>query len=150
MTNGSNFERGKIMKKLVAMLIAIALMLGLVGCGGAQSVDTASSSKSAVEEVEPMVVEDLDSEFKNAMDIYEEFIDYYCDFLEKYLKADTNEQLGMMEEYATVMSQYAEVMEAIQIMDVHRDEMTSAELQYYIEVTARTSQRMIKFSENAN
>lgn len=138
------------MKKLIAMLITIALTLGLVGCGGAQSVDTASSSKSAVEEVEPMVVEDLDPEFKNAMDIYEEFIYYYCDFLERYLKADTNEQLGMMEEYAKVMGQYAEVTEAIQIMDAHRDEMTSAELQYYIEVTARTSQRMVEFSENAN
>ena len=138
------------MKKLVAMLIAIALTLGLVGCSGAQSVDTASSAKSAIEEVKPAVVEDLDPEFKNAMDLYEEFIYYYCDFLEKYLKADTNEQLSMMEEYVEVMGQYNEVMEAIQIMNAHQDEMTSAELQYYLEVTARTSQRMIEFNNNAN
>ena len=134
------------MKKLVAMLVAIALTLGLVGCVGAQSSAEASSSIHEVEEVEE--IEEVDPEFKAALDQYEAFIDGYCDFLEVYLKADTNAQLSMMEDYAAWMSQYAEVMDAVRTLDACRDEMTPAQLSYYIEVTARVSQRMIEFSEN--
>ena len=133
------------MKKLVAVLIAIALTLGLVGCGEAQSSAEASSSIPAVEEVEE--IEEVDPEFKAALDQYEAFINGYCDFLEAYLKADTDTQLSMMEDYATWMSQYAEVMDAVRTLDACQDEMTPAQLSYYVEVTARVSQRMIEFSE---
>ena len=133
------------MKKLVAMLIAIALILGLVGCSGAQSSAEASSSIHEVEEVEE--IEEVDPEFKAALDQYEAFIDGYCDFLEVYLKADTNTQLSMVEDYAEWMNQYAEVMDAVRTLDACQDEMTPAQLSYYVEVTARVSQRMIEFSE---
>lgn len=133
------------MKKVVAMLIAIILAMGLVGCGGAQSSTEDSSSIPAVEETEE--IEEVDPEFKAALDQYEAFIDGYCDFLEAYLKADTNTQLSMMEDYAAWMSQYTEVMDAVQTLDACQDEMTPAQLSYYIEVTARVSQRMIEFSE---
>lgn len=133
------------MKKLIAMLIVIAITLGLVGCSGAQSSAEASSSVPAAEEVEE--IEEVDPEFKAALDQYEAFIDGYCDFLEVYLKADTNTQLSMMEDYAEWMSQYAEVMDAVRTLDACQDEMTPAQLSYYIEVTARVSQRMIEFSE---
>ena len=133
------------MKKLVAMLIAIALTLGLVGCSGAQSSAEASSSIHEVEEVEE--IEEVDPEFKAALDQYEAFIDGYCDFLEVYLKADTNTQLSMVEDYAEWMNQYAEVMDAVRTLDACQDEMTPAQLSYYVEVTARVSQRMIEFSE---
>lgn len=133
------------MKKLVAMLIAIALTLGIVGCSGAQSSAETSSSIHEVEEVEE--IEEVDPEFKAALDQYEAFIDGYCDFLEVYLKADTNTQLSMVENYAEWMSQYAEVMDAVRTLDACQDEMTPAQLSYYVEVTARVSQRMIEFSE---
>ena len=133
------------MKKLVAMLISIALTLGLVGCSGAQSSAEASSSIHEVEEVEE--IEEVDPEFKAALDQYEAFIDGYCDFLEMYLKADTNTQLSMMENYSEWMNQYAEVMDAVRTLDACQDEMTPAQLSYYVEVTARVSQRMIEFSE---
>lgn len=133
------------MKKLIAMLIAIALTLGLVGCGGAQSSAGASSSIPAVEKTEE--IEEVDPEFKAALDQYEAFIDGYCDFLEVYLTADTDTQLSMMEDYAAWMSQYAEVMDAVRTLDACQDEMTTAQLDYYVEVTARVSQRMIEFSE---
>ena len=133
------------MKKLIAMLIVIALTLGLVGCSGAQSSAEASSSIHEVEEVEE--IEEVDPEFKAALDQYEAFIDGYCDFLEVYLKADTNTQLSMVEDYAEWMSQYAEVMDAVRTLDACQDEMTPSQLSYYVEVTARVSQRMIEFSE---
>lgn len=133
------------MKKVVAMLIAIALTLSLVGCGGAQSSAEASYSAPAVEEAEK--IEEVDPEFKATLDQYEAFIDGYCDFLEMYLKADTNTQLSMMENYSEWMNQYAEVMDAVRTLDACQDEMTTAQLSYYVEVTARVSQRMIEFSE---
>lgn len=133
------------MKKVVAMLIAIILAMGLVGCGGAQSSAEDSSSIHEVEEVEE--IEEVDPEFKAALDQYEAFIDGYCDFLEAYLTADTDTQLSMMEDYAAWMSQYTEVMDAVRTLDACQDEMTPAQLSYYIEVTARVSQRMIEFSE---
>lgn len=133
------------MKKLIVILVAIALTLGLVGCGGAQSSAEASSSTPAVEEAEE--IEEVDPEFKSALDQYEAFIDGYCDFLEAYLKANTDTQLSMMEDYAAWTSQYAEVMDAVRTLDACQDEMTPAQLNYYVEVTARVSQRMIEFSE---
>ena len=57
------------MKKLIAMLIVIALTLGLVGCGGTQSSAEVSSSIHEVEEVEE--IEEVDPEFKAALDQYE-------------------------------------------------------------------------------
>lgn len=134
------------MKKLIVMLIAIVLTLGLVGCGGTQSSAEASSSAPAVEEAEK--IEEVDPEFKAALDQYEAFIDGYCDFLEAYLKADTDTQLSMMEDYATWMNQYAEVMDAVRTLDACQDKMTPAQLSYYVEVTARVSQRMIEFGED--
>ena len=133
------------MKNVVAMLIAIILAMGLVSCGRAQSSAEASSSSPAVEEVEE--IEEVDPEFKSALDQYEAFINGYCDFLEAYLKADTDTQLSMMEDYTTWMSQYTEVMDAVRTLDACQDEMTPAQLSYYVEVTARVSQRMIEFSE---
>lgn len=133
------------MKKVVAMLIAIIFAMGLVGCGVVQSSAEASSSIPAVEETKE--IEEVDPEFKSALDQYEAFINGYCDFLEMYLKADTDTQLSMMEDYATWMSQYAEVMDAVRTLDACQDEMTPAQLNYYVEVTARVSQRMIEFSE---
>ena len=133
------------MKKVVAMLIAIILAMGLVSCGRAQSSVEASSSSPAVEEVEE--IEEVDPEFKEALDQYEAFINGYCDFLEAYLKADTDTQLSMMEDYTTWMNQYTEVMDAVRTLDACQDEMTPAQLSYYVEVTARVSQRMIEFSE---
>lgn len=133
------------MKKVVAMLIAIILAMGLVGCGWVQSSAEASSSIPAVEETKE--IEEVDPEFKSALDQYEAFINGYCDFLEAYLKADTDTQLSMMEDYATWMSQYTEVMDAVRTLDACQDEMTPAQLSYYVEVTARVSQRMIEFSE---
>lgn len=133
------------MKKVVAMLIAIILAMGLVGCGRAQSSTEDGSSIPAVEETEE--IEEVDPEFKAALDQYEAFVNGYCDFLEAYLKADTDTQLSMMEDYAVWMSQYTEVMDAVRTLDACQDEMTPAQLSYYVEVTARVSQRMIEFSE---
>lgn len=133
------------MKKLIVILVAITLTLGLVGCGGTQSSADDSSSAPVVEKTEK--IEEVDSEFKAALDQYEAFIDGYCDFLEVYLKADTDTQLSMMEDYAAWMSQYAEVMDAVRTLDACQDQMTPAQLSYYVEVTARVSQRMIEFSE---
>ena len=133
------------MTKVVAMLIAIILAMGLVGCGRAQSSTEDGSSIPAVEETEE--IEEVDPEFKAALDQYEAFVNGYCDFLEAYLKADTDTQLSMMEDYAVWMSQYTEVMDAVRTLDACQDEMTPAQLSYYVEVTARVSQRMIEFSE---
>ena len=119
--------------------------MGLVGCGRAQSSTEDGSSIPAVEETEE--IEEVDPEFKAALDQYEAFINGYCDFLEAYLKADTDTQLSMMEDYAVWMSQYTEVMDAVRTLDACQDEMTPAQLSYYVEVTARVSQRMIEFSE---
>ena len=133
------------MKKVVAMLIAIILAMGLVGCGRAQSSTEDGSSIPAVEETEE--IEEVDPEFKAALDQYEAFVNGYCDFLEAYLKADTDTQLSMMEDFTTWMSQYSEVMDAVRTLDACQDEMTPAQLSYYVEVAARVSQRMIEFSE---
>lgn len=129
------------MKKFIAIGLIIALTLGLVGCGGAQPTVEAAST-SAVEEVEE--VETINPELKKALDDYEVFINQYCDFLDAYLTADTNEQLAMMSDYTAIMSQYSDVADAIRALGECRDQMNSEELKYYLDVTNRCSTRMIE------
>ena len=74
------------------------------------------------------------------MDSYEAFINEYCDFLEKY--SEEGEPVSMMEDYVSYMEKYGEVIDHLLAMEDNEDNLTSAELAYYMEVNARIMQRM--------
>lgn len=78
-------------------------------------------------------------EFKEAMDSYEAFFDEYIDFMKQY--TSSNDPLGMLEDYTDYMTQYADTMSAMDEID--DSELTSEELAYYLEVTARVNQKLL-------
>lgn len=78
-------------------------------------------------------------EFKKMMDEYEDFFESYCDFMEEYQKDPTN--LSLLTKYATIMTEYAEMVESLDNVDT--DNLSNAELAYYLEVTARIEKMLL-------
>ncbi len=67
--------------------------------------------------------------FKKAMDEYEEFFDEYVDFMEKYGKADSMDELSMLEEYTEYLQKYTDTMKALEAWD--SSSMTTEESRNY-------------------
>ena len=82
----------------------------------------------------------IDPAFKEAMDSYEDFFDEYVEFMLKF-KA-TEDVLPLMDEYGSMMQQYAETMAALQ--EVDQDSLTKEEALYYSEVMLRINQKILE------
>jgi hypothetical protein len=72
-------------------------------------------------------------------------MDEYVAFMQKYAKASTDEMVAMMGDYYSVLNEYTEYAEKMDALD--ESELTNAELAYYIEVTNRVSQKLLKVAE---
>ena len=163
-------------RKTTVIAIALAAVLALSACGSAQQVqrkhaEAPSPAGAALEmpsptpapAIEPMPTatpvpaeepaeqpaEQPDNaengirpEFKELMDSYEKFIDEYCTFMQGYMSG--NLSTDMMLEYLTILAQYADFAEKIDGVD--ESELTDEELAYYIGVTARVSQKLLKIA----
>lgn len=77
-------------------------------------------------------------DFKKTMDSYEEFMDKYVDFMKKYENSD--DVASMMGDYADMMEQYSDYMDKIEAID--EDELSDADLAYYLKVTARVEKKL--------
>ena len=84
--------------------------------------------------------DDLDSDFKAAMDSYENFMDEYVAFMKKY-KANPSD-LSLLTDYADYMSKYADFVEDFEKWE--DEEMNAAETAYYIEVQSRVSKKLLE------
>lgn len=142
------------MKKILVAIIAIVLVLALFGCGGGDSAPAENESEPAetVEmesEEEPAETADeasdadtgvLSPEFKETMDDYEAWFDHYCEVMKKY--QDNPSDLELMSEMTDLLSEETEMLEQMENMD--QSQMNSAELAYYIEVTARIEKKLLE------
>lgn len=82
----------------------------------------------------------VNPDLKAFLDGYEAFIDKYIDFMQKYQANPTD--LGLLMEYADMMQEYADFMEKVDEYD--SDEMSAADAAYYLEVTSRCTQKMLR------
>ncbi|MCD7807807.1 MAG: hypothetical protein LUH02_00575 [Erysipelotrichaceae bacterium] len=80
----------------------------------------------------------ISTEFKEAMDSYEDFFDEYIAFMEKY--AESDDSLSMLADYSSYLSQYSETMQKMDAID--EDDLSDEELAYYLEVTARITKKL--------
>lgn len=80
----------------------------------------------------------IDSQFKEALDSYEDFVDHYCDFMKRY--SESTNTAAMMSEYTEYLQEYSEVMDKINAIDTSN--LTSEELAYYTEVTSRCTKKL--------
>ncbi len=99
------------------------------------TVEPASEPQAAVpeNEIRPAVKEFLDA--------YEACMDEYVDFMQKYMNADPTSMVSMLGDYYSILARYTEFAEKIDALD--ENELTNAELAYYLEVTGRVSQKLL-------
>lgn len=142
------------MKKILIGIIAVILVLALFGCGGdkdapAEEPEATETVEMETEESEPAdtaeEASDADSgvlspEFKKTMDDYEAWFDHYCEVMKKY--QDNPSDLELMSEMTDLLTEETTMLEQMENMD--QSQMNSAELAYYIEVTARIEKKLLE------
>ncbi|MBQ2884399.1 MAG: zinc-ribbon domain-containing protein [Alphaproteobacteria bacterium] len=111
-----------------------------------ESTKTPEKTKEPVKTEKPKEEDELINgmrpAFKESMDEYEEFFDEYCEFMDKV--ANNPDDLSLMLDYGDFMSQYTETMEAFEKMG--EEDMNDAEMQYYIEVSGRITEKLYKIA----
>lgn len=100
------------------------------------AVDSSSSVDASSEEL----VDGMRPDFKAAMDSYESFVDEYCAFMEKYSESDGTD-ISLLADYASFLAEYADMTSSFEDWD--DSDMNDVELAYYLEVQARTSQKLL-------
>ncbi len=83
--------------------------------------------------------EGLRSDFKEAMDSYEAFMDEYVEFMKKYKESDGSD-LSLLADYADYMAKYADFIEDFELWE--DEELSDEELAYYIKVQARVNEKL--------
>lgn len=151
----------KNLKMPMALILSLTLM---VGCS---KTSTSSLNDTAVEEsttaptqeqiAEPEEIPDelpsllkddedydIDDELRDAMNLYEDFVDEYCDFMLTWMNADQNWQLNNMEKYVKYIQGITDCQEAINEALERKDELTKDEYEYLVVVQTRTAQKLLK------
>ena len=155
------------MKKLLALVLSLALVFALAACGssGKEDAKTSNDFNNKAEEVvetddvvsdteiaseqEPAedkddsVVGGIDSEFKASMDSYEKFMNEYVDFMKKYQANPTD--MSLLTDYAKYMSDYAEFVE--DFGNWENQDLNTQELAYYIEVQSRVNKKLLDVAQ---
>lgn len=144
------------MKKYIAIIVTLILMLTLAGCGkdepttAENDTGTADSYEIVEEEAESAETSNTDDEssetdtgllspeFKKTMDDYEAWFDHYCDVMKRYKEDSSN--LELLSEMTDLLTKEATMLEEMENMD--QADMNAAELAYYLEVTARIEKKL--------
>ena len=109
--------------------------------GNSNDVSSDEKKPEAAKETKPAQTADgVDPELKAFLDSYEEFMDEYILFMKKYMD-DPGNAVTMLGEYASIMEKYGEFAEAVEKYD--EKEMSTADANYYLEVTNRINQKML-------
>ncbi len=83
------------------------------------------------------------ADFKEAMDSYEAFMDEYVDFMKKYESSD--DTIGLLSDYLEYISEYADMAAKLDAVDT--DELSTEELEYYLDVVNRVSKKLLEIAE---
>ena len=108
-----------------------------------ESADEAATDQSATTDSS-----DVTPEFKEFMDSYETFMNGYCDFMKNYndtaASGDATALANMLGDLSNLTQREAEWLDKINAVD--QSTLSTADLNYYIEVTTRISQRLLETS----
>lgn len=150
------------MKKTTALILVLCTVFTLCACGS-----RAKSEEELKAELKQEILEEIREgesagetpdkdaaglpdaggirpEVKEFLDSYEAFMFEYADFIEKYTSAGPENIMGIMGDYTEMLKRYAEFSEKIDEFDT--DDLNSAELAYYLDVTNRVQQRLLSVS----
>lgn len=154
-------------RTIIALFMGLTIVLTACGGESTESINksTAETSSSIsevtpepVQEVAPEVTEDVetdssavDPELKEFLDAYEEFTDEYCEFMKKYNDADTSDLdtlSELLDDYSDYMKKANEFSEKADKYDT--DNMSTADVNYYIDVTTRIQKKMLGVLEEVD
>jgi len=141
-------------KRIIVLLIVGLLVLAVISCGGPKDSQEApadtetTQTEETAEPEEESEAEDADSgilspEFKKTMDDYEAWFDHYCEVMKKY--QDNPSDMELLSEMSDLMVEETTMLEQMEDMD--ESEMNTAELAYYIEVTARIEKKLLELGD---
>ena len=123
---------------IVAIVFAVInLMAGWGTSTISQTPRTQTSSETKAAEKSNQGV---DPDLKDFLDSYETFVDEYVVFMQQYSKNPTD--LSLLAKYADIMQKYSDF--AVKVEKYDTKEMSTEDAAYYIEVTSRCSQKMLK------
>ena len=108
------------------------------------TIEESSVEDSETGKTEEESSDGVDPDLKAFLDSYEEFMDEYIDFMQKYMANPTD--LTLLGEYADMMQKCADFEEKVDKYDTK--EMSTADAAYYLEVTNRVTQKMLKIYSN--
>lgn len=154
------------MRKYIAIVLSFVMLFSLAACGvqenhsgnsqsqldQSQTENTQKETENTTKQTEDTTEQETTTnesankqddtirpEFKEAMDAYEAFYDEYCKFMAEYKKNPTD--LSLLGKYAEMLTKLDEMNKAFEAWD--EDEMSTAELKYYLDVNNRVMQKMI-------
>ena len=112
----------------------------------AEDDETQNSTENSAESTQPDTQTEasafsgtgVDPQLKATLDSYEKFIDEYISFVKKY--KDSNQPMSMLADYTKIMTQYADW--ATKLSEIKSENLSPADLEYYIEVTACCAQKI--------
>lgn len=151
----------KNFKMLIALILSLILMAGCSKTSTSLSNDTAvkepTTTPTQEQTTEPEEIPDelpsllkndedydIDDELRDAMNLYEDFVDEYCDFMLTWMNTDQNWQLDNMEKYVKYTQGITDCQEAINEALEKKNELTDDEYEYIVLVQTRTSQKLLK------
>lgn len=103
----------------------------------------ATTIKATTEKATEAKAGGIRSEFKEAMDKYEEFYDEYCEFMKEYEKNPSDWNLLL--KYTEMMSTLVDMESSFSKWG--EEELSNEELQYYVEVQARITNKLLEAAQ---
>ena len=101
------------------------------------------ASSSLPEKEKHQNTNSIGTEFKSAMDSYENFMNEYVDFIKKYEENPTD--FNLLADYASYMGKYADFVEKFEKWE--DEDLNAAELDYYSQVQLRVSKKLLEVSQ---
>jgi len=145
------------MKKLLAVFLIVALAVTMAACGGGNSDLPQTSDETNIEsnlgttgddsgnatENNEEATNKIGSDFKEAMDSYETFMNDYVEFMKKYQAKPTD--LNLLSDYTDYMSKYTKFVSDFEKWE--NDDLNTEELAYYLDVQTRVTKKLLEVAQ---
>ena len=131
----------KVKLRGFAIAAIVFAVLNLIAGSGTSTVSQTARTKTSSEtKAAAKSNQGVDPDLKEFLDSYEAFVDEYVVFMQQYSKNPTD--LSLLARYTDIMQKYSDF--AVKVEKYDTKEMSMEDAAYYLEVTSRCSQKMLK------
>ncbi len=125
---------------VIGAVIFLLIFLGLLASNTNHSSTSGSTASSNAVVSKTNAPKGVDPDLVAFLDEYEALVDEYVDLMNRYYANPTD--LNILSDYLDITERYASFAEKVDAYD--SDSMSAADASYYLEVTTRCSQKMLK------